>query len=389
MIKGLTDRIVLRRDGKIRAGTKDPSTGYPKNTPHFLLHDAAQLIPVLGENPTEIYFTVPSDNLNVFYRDDLRWYTKSELVCRSMHDYEDPTNDNQPMGSVAAFFKVGQEAQGLQKRPFPGMSRAFVRSCAYKGCPDYIRGNCSEHMFLDMIIPQYSMGAIFTLDSVSINAVLNAISTFQKAGARYMGKFSGQIYRLYKKKSFINFPDSKGNTTKRETDVVFVDNVSFAWYEENFKDKIDPVDWESLMYIRNRPNESGGVRLLAAQTSPPLLDPADSDDTIVTEEPAATSTVTKAAEQVSEPNAQVRGNDPAVAPLFEELASLLGKDNTEEARKATAKNFPDVQRLADYLKGRIRDLKKKTAKPVEPPPQQGSKAKSTPAQPTIEGNPLF
>lgn len=397
MIKGLTDQVVLRRDGKIRAGTRDPVTNFPKNSPFFILKDAPQLAPVLGNEPTEIYFTVHSDQLDQFFRDDLRWYTKSEIVCKSMHGYKNPAN-NEDMGSVAAFFKVGQEVSGLKKEQFPGMTRAFQRACMYKQCPNYIKGECSEHMFLDIMIPQYSMGAVFTLTNTSINAVLNAMSTFQKAYFCYQGKFSGQIFRLYKKKEPINFPDKNGNMSKRDTDIVHLENVSFADYESKFRSQINPVDWDALMYMRSR--QTPGLQAqISASPGLPMLD-GDVDGIETSEEvvsAAPTSSLAKAEAQVD--SAKDRGNDPTVAPLFAEISSLLGKENSEEARTATAKNFPDVKRLHDYLAGRIKDMKKaqKAAKPgtaktvvaKAAPAAAAPAATSAPAPAVLDGPPLY
>jgi hypothetical protein len=367
MIKGLTDSVVFRRDGKIRAGAKDEKTGYPKNFSHFLLHDAPQLIPVLGEHPTEIFFTVHSDNLAQVFQPDLRWYTKSELVCKSMHDYVDPTTQAN-MGSVAAFFKVGQEVAGLTQRQFPGIARSRVRQCSYKACPDYISGNCGEHMFLNVIIPQYSMGALFTLDSTSINAVINVMSAFQKAALRYQGKLAGQIFRLFKKQVPINFPNKDGSTSKRDTDVVHMEVVSFAEYEAKFRDKISPEDWEALQFIRS------GTRLVAVTgTEQPLLGTQETPQALLEASQEASPTLetplTKAAAQSDEEAIKERANSPAVAKFFAEIAHLTGKENSEEMRIATAKHFPDVQRLVDYLKGRIKEAKKapKETPPAQPP----------------------
>lgn len=387
-IMGLTDQVVLRRDGKIKSGMKDPKTGYPMNLPYFSLHDAPQLIPVLGEKPEEIYFTVSSDNLQQFFRDDLRNYSKSQLVCKSMHGYVNPIT-NQNMGSVAAFFKVGMDVPGLTTTPFPGITRAFERKCAYKGCQDYIRGDCSEHFFLDMVIPQYSMGAIFTLDSVSINAVMNAASAFQKGAFRYQGVLSGQIFKVLKKKVDINFPDKNGNLSKRPTDVVHVENVTFAEYEAKFKDKIDPIDWEALMFWRSRDKKAGMPLLTNSGT--PLLEASDPELQELAEAAPQTS-LAKAAAETSDDAVLARANDPAVAPLFAEIASLMGKENSQEARFATAKVFSNTQKLADYLKGKIKDVKKmaKTSKPVQSTQKQAATPPPPPpAADPMNSNPLY
>jgi len=400
-INGLTvtDSFIPRRDGKIKSGIKDPATGYPKNLPHFALHDAPQLVPILGDKPTEIYFTVNSNNIQKFFRDDLRLYSQNQLVCKSMHNHVDPKT-GQSMGSVAAFFKVGLEVPGLTANPFPGMSKAFERKCLYRSCPDYIGGKCSEHMFLDVIIPQYSMLSIFTLDNTSINAVMNALSAFYKAFDGYGGRLKGQIFRAYKKKVGINFPDKQGNLSKRDTDVVHIENINFADYEKMFRDKIDPVNWATLLQWRAGTFAAPEERqLLPEATGVPLLESGDPDVEAFVDQPtkeaiSPTKPVSVTQTQSTDDAIRARANDPSVAPLFAEIALLLGKENSEENRFTTTKAFPDVGRLVTYLKGRIKELKK-AAKAAPKAPEAKPQAAPTPPPPAtpsaspLNSNPLF
>jgi hypothetical protein len=378
MIKGLTDTLALRRDGKIRAGGKDEK-GYPKNYPHFLLHDAPQLIPILTETPTEIFFTIYSDDLRHAFQPDLRWYSKTELICKSMHDYVNPKTQT-PMGSVAAFFKVGQEVSGLSQEQFPGVARSRVRQCSYKSCPDYINANCTEHMFLNIMVPQYSMGSLFTLDNTSINAVKNTLSCFQKAALRYQGKISGQIYRMFKKKDTINFPNKDGSMSKRPTDVVHIENVSFAEYETQFRSAIAPEDWDALMYIRSRElyRPANPTPIIGSEGQDELLEAAQ-------QAPQLETSLTNAAAQTDDDAVRRRANDAAAAPAFAEIAQIVGKENSEELRMATAKAFPDVQSLVTYLKNRIKDSKKakKDVKPTSVKDVAAAAPQAPPAAPAV------
>ena len=140
-IIGLTDRPLLRRDGKIRAGYKEDGTNKLVNTDHFLLEDAPQLAGILGDTATEVYFTVHSDNPTDFMKTDLRWYNSSQLLCRSMHNA--PDEKGQTMGSVAAYMGIGADVAGLQQRQFPGLAKSRVRVCNYKSCPNYVQQQCT------------------------------------------------------------------------------------------------------------------------------------------------------------------------------------------------------------------------------------------------------
>lgn len=380
MIMGLTDTTVIRRDGKIRAGKKNEK-GFPMNLDHFLLHDAPQLIPHLGDAPKEIFFTVHADEIHKFFQDDLRWYSASELICKSVHNYVNPAT-KQPMGSVAAFFQVGQEVAGLSQQPFPGIQRSRIRNCQYKTCPNYVQGNqCSEHLFLDMIIPQYSMGSIFTLDSTSIYAVLNLMSALQKAQLRFQGKLSGQIFRLFKQKDQLNFQNPKdGKMNKRDTDIVHLESVSFSDYESRFREQIKSEDWDALMYVRSRQSSSSYTSVaLPPADGQELLGPGSdySPEVAPTTAPALTTTNP----QADEAAILARANDPAVAPVFAEIALLTGKENTEINRVNTAKNFGDVAGMITYLKSKIKEAKKKTAAPAQP------KAKPAVAPPPVSQPP--
>jgi hypothetical protein len=365
-IIGLDDKPVLRRDGKIRAGYKEETGGKLVNTEHFLLHDAPELERVLGEKPTEIYFTVHSDRKDDFYKTDLRWYNASQLMCFSMHNALDESGKS--MGSVAAFKGVGQNAVGLKQQPFPGVDKARVRVCNYKSCPDYVRGDCGEHLFLDVIVPQCSMVQVFTLDSSSINAILNMASTLTKTAN--LRRYAGEIFRMHKKPGQITYQNKAGKQSKRDAPMVSFDWVPFEDYEAKFKDQIHPRDWEILLGIR--------ANRLRAASDMPILPPAtDIDDT--PQLPSRDNDYTGGeADQPPEIGGNVptedssvekRANDPLIVELCGKYAELVGRENTEAARISTAKNFASVQECATYLRNRIKEVQKEKAQPAPANPQ--------------------
>ena len=195
------------------------------------------------------------------------------------------------------------------------------------------------------------MGAVFTLDSTSINAILNAHSTFTKAYTRYGGKLSGQIFRMHKKPGEIQYQKADGSTGKRDAPMVYFDVVNFDKYEADFKAKIRPEDWEALMSIRNR----------TAFAAPLGLPPVEEVQQITSSQPQ------QGAPQLGlsqEDPIRLRANDPAVLPLFVELGALMGKDPTEELRMATVQNFPSVPEVVKYLKNKIKTAKAGQAKPA-------------------------
>lgn len=384
MIIGLTDTAIIRRDGKIRSGYKEGNKLI--NTDHFLLHDAPGLASSIGEEkPTEIFFTVHSDNLDEVLKSSLRWYNKNELVCRSYHE----------KGPVAAYFSMN-ETEGVSQRPLPGIMNSRERLCRYQECVQYKQGLCSEHMFLDIMVPQHSMGAVFTFDNTSLKGLQNAYSVFHKAKIRYGGKLAGQIFRAYKADdhgSYVN--KNTGQKVKTDIKVLQFEVVDFSWFEANYGQKIKPDDWNALLALRSQ-HAIGLAQLsappvdeemvlkapgnLAALTAP--QEPTDNGDNSV--DPAAAAAEREYQAQLA------KADDPAAAAVFEEIAKLTGRENNLDVRLATAKNFPNSQKMIEYLQGKIREIKKSqqpAAGPAKSETQtpQGqaptTQAKSTQTQP--------
>lgn len=353
-IIGLTDTPIIRRDGKIRAGYKETKNGkeVPVNTDYFVLADAPQLVPVLGEKPKEIYFTVAFDDLNAIAYNDLRWYQATELACRGN-------------GKDAGYFGTGELA-GVQQKPAEmrekdafgreqiiPIYKARARVCQYKQCPEYVANKCSEFIRLGMVIPQFNMGSWFDFENTSINGILNIMGAFRKGQLANMhkgGKISGEIFRLYKEKD--SLPYENANTGKKgrsDRDVVHMEHVQFEEYAKLFKDKCPTGSWDALMALR-------GATLIVPSAGFALTAPSEVPQIAHQQQPSL-----PAPEASNDDIVLARANHEGVAKLFGEISALVGKENTEAIRVATARNFPDVQRLADYLKAKIAEIKKKVA----------------------------
>jgi len=363
MIIGLTDKPVIRRDGKIRCGT-GPKTGGFKNSPHFLLRDAEQLIPVLGAEPTEIFFTFHSDNPSEVAKIDLRWYSQTKLLCQSMHNTTDKTK---PIGQWAVY-RGQNEVPGMTQEPYLGLARTRKRQCDYKGCAQYQTGDCGEHLFLNIMIPQYSMGSIFTLDSVSILAVVNALGLFEKAGTQHGGKFSGEIYRMFKKEVESEFFDTNaGKDVKRKQLVVQFAQVNYQDYITRFGNKISPENMHALEALRarghvgNRSIYSLASDLSRQQEPLALVDHSFEEDLEALPSPEQVSAPLTPLGGGDDKAIKDRGNHPALAALFVELSTLAKVDNSELNRYNVAKTVNSVENLATYLKAKIAEHKKRLA----------------------------
>lgn len=401
-IKGLTDKPTLRRDGKIRSGVKGEN-GYPVNTPFFPLHDAPQLMPILTDKPTEIFFTVYFDDINAVAPSDLRWYTKSELKC--VGDGENAaymgTNDLSGLTQQPGF--TTEIMPDGSTRPMM-WNRSKHRVCKYKSCPEYIAGECSEHIRLDMVIPQYSMGSLFTLENTSINGLLNIMGAFTKCRLGNFhrgGKISGEIFRLYKEKVSLGFENAKtGQRSRSDRDVVHMEHVPFTEYEKNFKDKCPSHSWEALLALR-------GAQHLLLPSSGNFAIPALEDQgvqRIALPPPTALAEAAALPPQNDDAIVKERANHPSAVPLFEELAKLRGVENSEDKRMGAARGCGDVQKLVDRLKAAIAGEKKKQKEaaaaqvaqaPVTPPvgeaktPEVMPPAPAAPAAPQGTGKTLW
>lgn len=382
-IIGFDDTPRLRRNGKIRAGYKDEKTNKLINTDYFLLHDAPGVSLSLGEKPTEIYFTLYTDDINAIYRTDLRWYNSSQLMCVSMHGAAD--ENGLDMGSVAAFKGVGLDVKGLMQKPFPRIDEARIRKCAYKACPEYMQNKCGEHMFLDFVIPQKSMAEVYTLDSVSVNAILNARDVLMKCMMKY-NRVSGQIFKMYKSPGEITYQKRDGTKGKSEAQMVSFSVVDFAEYEAKFKSSISPEDWQALINLREGGYGSGlQSRTYVGLPSSPMAALPAADQVPQIAQQAQSFGI----KEDDEAELLAKANDPAILPYFEEYGKLIDKEPTEKIRMATMKQIATVADGIEYLKKRIKEAKKTKGSSTATPPLAAAaetpKDESIPSGPTAEG----
>jgi hypothetical protein len=246
------------------------------------------------------------------------------------------------------------DVPGVTQSKHPVMPKARTRQCQYQSCQQYVEGRCGEHFFLDMIVPQYSMGSVFTLDNTSKIAILNVNSAIHKGILASGGKLAGQIFRLYKKEIPVGYTDhEKGKRYNSEKAVVHMDYVPFEVYERNFKDKVSPDNWAALMGLRGREAK------LVQNIQPEAL-----------EAPVERQALPSPQEQRNEEAELLeRANHPSIVALLDKLSGLMGVPNSEENRIKTARAFPDVNTMADYLKKKIASVKPKEEKqPLPPPP---------------------
>lgn len=83
-IKGITEKRIIPRLGKIRLGvmepTKDGKGTRPQNVNYFVV--PPEVAAVFGEKPTKLDVVLPSEDVNVVFPQYLKRYTYSALACK-------------------------------------------------------------------------------------------------------------------------------------------------------------------------------------------------------------------------------------------------------------------------------------------------------------------
>ena len=351
MIKGLTDTdFDLRRAGKIRAGHEKSDNKLGKNAAHFFLRDAQELIPVLGEDPEEIYFAAVTHDLEKIAVQDLRLYRGGVLTC--LGD-----------GESAAYYGKNDVAN-VKQRPHETRKHARERTCMFTKCPEYISKECKQHVFLNMVIPQYSMNAVFSLESVSINMLIDAVSVLKLVSRNYNGFIGGQIFRLFKHKT-------RGGPYKKELDTVGLEYIPFEQYEAKFRHAISNENWFALVNLREEAAYlAAKARLERNQRYSEMvaslsLNPVNTDQVFNAAPAVATFSAQGYEPAEPEPEAPAAdpalelANDPTVVALFDELAEILGRPHTEQSRIDAARKKGDS--IVVWLKQTIETTRKKKA----------------------------
>lgn len=173
-IKGLTDNLRMPRLGKIRLGeklTNNRGREYPSALDHFGLPD--ELIPLLGEKPTELEIMFPVEDEDIFASTWFRAYTYTNgLVCKGDGEYADRTVDvkkAKPKGQSEAI-----EDNPMATHDTPGNDQERRRVlCRGQQCPDYIAGRCKQNMMLQFLLPKVPGVGIWQIDTSSFNSIKN------------------------------------------------------------------------------------------------------------------------------------------------------------------------------------------------------------------------
>ena len=151
MLKGFYRSDQLLRLGKIRLGEKTISAGsgreHPKDLQHFLVPPEVEA--VTGPNPTTLKVMLPSADWEQVCPTALekwvKWGEDRRLMCKG-------------------------DGQLVIKRRDENMNWLDGDDdlpCAYKACPEYLAGNCTEVGRLNVILPDVNLLGVYTIDTGS------------------------------------------------------------------------------------------------------------------------------------------------------------------------------------------------------------------------------
>ncbi len=162
-IKGLTEHRRLPRLGKIRIGIKKISekTGkeYPFATDYFVLPE--NLTPFFQDNPhpKELPIMIPVEDDEIWCPQYYKLYSSFRgVVCKG--DGEKCRR----MVDKATGDRANRETQEVVWHEM---------ECAGRECPDYKRGDCSEAMNLQFIMPDLPGLGVWQIDTKSPNSIRN------------------------------------------------------------------------------------------------------------------------------------------------------------------------------------------------------------------------
>jgi len=197
-IKGITDKKVLPRLGKIRLGIKKTAKSgkeYPDETEYFVLNPLEEILDKAGnvtgtreneyikkliaeletDKPHEIEIALPVDDLSLVADPYMKWWAgnvkkkKSTLRCKGDGEY--------------ATYKGQDSVEGLNDPSIPEhiKEKGFNRVCNKDSCPQAVSGLCKPNMNFMFVIPGCSLFGVFQIDTTSFQAMQAILSSLDVA----------------------------------------------------------------------------------------------------------------------------------------------------------------------------------------------------------------
>jgi hypothetical protein len=161
-IKGISEKVLLPRLGKIRLGTKEQrndGSSCPMPTDHFVCPDEVKK--VFGEKPRELRIMFPTEEKEQWASQYLRRYSDSlQLICRG-----DGEKAVTYYGMRVAKVDTASSASHLKEI-----------ACDPLTCGYYRSGDCRRVMNLQVLLPDCPGFGVYQLDTGSFYSICNVNS---------------------------------------------------------------------------------------------------------------------------------------------------------------------------------------------------------------------
>lgn len=188
-IRGLTTerQAMMPRNGKIKLGYKKKHSNgneYPVAADHFVC--PPEVREVFGDEPKNLTVVFPSTDPDVVAPAYYRAYHRTRgLVCKG-----DGETANRKMNPNKVF--RGQD--GRPEGPLPTRDDKEIElftglRCPGRECPFYIKGDCSESMNVQFMLPDVDGWGVWQIDSRSVHSIMNLHDSFR--WLRLFGNFTG------------------------------------------------------------------------------------------------------------------------------------------------------------------------------------------------------
>lgn len=306
-IQQITERKGAPEIGKIRLGIRKDgqNSQYPSNSPHFVLHDAPQVIGVYGESPKELDIVFPSDDLEVVMPTWLKWYgqgTKDRNGKVIGGNLKCMGNGPDSAGNPG-------EAQCFMKRD-PQTGVVPTRPCLGEKCPDWTdaKGNrqCKPAMQVFVMLPRVSPYGVFRIDTTSWTSIKSFHDQIEWVRSLNNGHIALIPFKLVKVEREVRFRDKDGKEQRKAQWIMELKPNEDRAQIESMKSNIDILSRAALTF---KPTQE----LLEA----PMEDNFETLDAETAEVQARSAQNVQSAEQIAA--------DPEVSAAFDRLGNAYGR----------------------------------------------------------------
>lgn len=204
-IKGLSERRILPRLGRIKLGMKVKSarTGkeYPKELPYFLCPEEVRA--VYGNEPKELDVLFPIESEDQCFPQSMRAYVFNGLRCRG--------DGETALRRVAdVVWRKGEQILDDATERVRGTIPSDPNGLVEIGCPCPLHesGDCKYSAHLMLMLPRVSPSGVYQISSGSVNNIIRVNSCIDYIRA-LVGRIAMVPLKLYRQEEEIEYQGKK------------------------------------------------------------------------------------------------------------------------------------------------------------------------------------